>query len=101
VESNGKPHALAALFPGKEPHHVLSRRLGGVCRRSGRFGDEKSLLRLPVFEPWPSQYSDCALSASVAEVAVEWRFINKSQCVLPLAILGCLLLFGRAVSKKC
>jgi len=44
VTLSGQPHAPADLFPGKEPHGTLARRLSEKHTRSGRFGKEKNSL---------------------------------------------------------
>jgi hypothetical protein len=46
-----KPHAPAALPPGKSLQHLLNRTLGEPQDRSGHFEDETQLLPLPEFEP--------------------------------------------------
>ena len=43
---------LAALLPGKELWHQLTRRLAGPERQSGYFRKEKISWPLPRFEPW-------------------------------------------------
>ena len=42
------------LTVGKEARYALNRRLGGRQGRSGRFGRDKNVLRLPEFEAGPS-----------------------------------------------
>ena len=42
---------LSDLLPEKEGRYPLNSRMGGLCNRSGRFGENK-LLSLPEIELW-------------------------------------------------
>jgi hypothetical protein len=50
MEASGRAHAPAALSSGKEPPVPIEWGGGGLSG-PGRFGEEKNLLHLPVFEP--------------------------------------------------
>jgi hypothetical protein len=72
MQLNGQLHSLAAVPPVTSTRYSLNRRLDGPQKRSGRFGDQEKpsdsvrieTKILGFFSPWPSRYTDYALSAS-------------------------------------
>jgi len=53
MEVSGQLHAMAILFPGKEPlQYPLNSTLGGPQSQSGCYGEEKNILFLLASEPW-------------------------------------------------
>jgi hypothetical protein len=52
MEVSGQLHSLTPLLRGKCPQYPLDKRLGGAQNRSGRFGEEKSLLTTELFWPY-------------------------------------------------
>jgi hypothetical protein len=55
MEVSGYPHAQVALPLEKEPHYLLSRRLGGHHTQSAYSEGKKNLLQLLELEPWIAQ----------------------------------------------
>jgi hypothetical protein len=72
MEASGQFHALATLFPVKEPQYFLGRRLGEPQSRSGHCGVEINLA-LPEIEARPSSPSLSRLSPRFRwEIILKW-----------------------------
>jgi hypothetical protein len=53
------------------------RRLGGSQSRSGRYGEEKSSLRLPQVETWSPSLKPVAVPTELSQLSVKYRAGTK------------------------
>ena len=66
--------------PGNEPKYPFNRRLGGRQSRSGRFGEEKTLLRLSHSNPGP-HHNRCT-EYDVQTSLIDGSFSEGSACII-------------------